>query len=215
MSKLDEAIEKERNKSERLSNFFQSMEMEEESESKIVLEPLEYNPISSSNNKKGYAYRIGARSVNDSSGSGPSLNILGIDHVCFKLDHDIFEYGTGKTKEYRRYKKGENSTYFDLIFDWDKYKVNGTTPKSPDELDKIIKESGKWKGPEYNFVLHNCRNFVQFCLDFCEPNKSLIHRQALINLNRLHKNSKKTSNNVNQKRRGILNILYENFQKNQ
>ncbi len=39
------------------------------------------------------------------------------------------------------------------------------TDVSPNELDEIIKRSGQWTSDQYNFLFHNCQNFVSWCID--------------------------------------------------
>lgn len=83
-------------------------------------------------------------------------------HVCFLLNRDLFEYGPNGWS--RRKEIGRDPNY-----DWDSLggKLNGTTYTSPNELEKYIKQSNEWEGDEYNFMNHNCQDFVKFCLNCC------------------------------------------------
>jgi hypothetical protein len=81
-------------------------------------------------------------------------------HAAFLLNTDLFEYGSDGWQRRREAKR-------DTKFDWEKLgsKVNGSTYTSPDDLERIIRDSKQWDKGTYSLVCHNCHHFVKFCLE--------------------------------------------------
>ena len=76
--------------------------------------------------------------------------------------------GFFRTQNYDRHKKDEP-------FDWERIGslINGTTWIQPDELDEILRRSGKWLNDNYNVMNHNCHDFVKECLIICGANEGM------------------------------------------
>lgn len=110
-----------------------------------------------------YRFRVGVRNLHSNPPGGNILMFAvgksEFQHAAFLLNRDLFEYsGDGYV---RRRGVGRDDE-----FDWDAIgeALNGTTYVSPDKLEQLIKDSGDWYGSEYDFMNHNCMDFVQFCL---------------------------------------------------
>ena len=103
-----------------------------------------------------YRFRVG---VTDLGGSSGSFGSSGIKHACFLLNRDLFEYGQNGYERHRDVGR-------DPDYDWNSIgdALNGTTYVSPDKLETAIENSGDWEGRKYNFLFHNCQDFVRFCL---------------------------------------------------
>ena len=125
--------------------------------------------------KEVYKFRVGTQPLQPSLIQGivqTFVPVVGsqadksrVSHVCFLIGTDLFDYGPNG---FQRRNVGR-----DPAFDWDKLgnKVNGTTWKTPNELQKHIENSGNWKpiltgSGGYHLFDHNCHHFVKFCLEF-------------------------------------------------
>ena len=107
-----------------------------------------------------YRFRVGVKSLSQPL---TGLRNIGYNHACLLLNTDLFEYGANDEKSYERHKEvGRDSS-----FDWDELgeALNGTTYISPDQLETAIINNDKWSKGHYNFLFHNCHDFVRFCLD--------------------------------------------------
>ena len=107
-----------------------------------------------------YRFRVGVKSLG-SPFSG--LRSIGYNHACLLLNKDLFEYGANDEKSYQKHKDfGRNTS-----FDWNELgkALNGTTHISPDQLETAIQNDGNWAEGHYNFMNHNCHDFVRFCMD--------------------------------------------------
>lgn len=140
---------------------------------------------------KMYEYRVGTRPLSSYEKSIFNRNNIGMDtfdlkHYCLLLDNDIFEY----SPEYgyrRRIGDGQHSE-----FDWYEKNISGTTNVSPNELEEKIKEGNQkyyqfdfdvdgvehyyyrdWTASKYDFKVHNCQHFVQFCLHCIGSSQSI------------------------------------------
>lgn len=125
-----------------------------------------------------YKYTVGTRVLKGQFGLLTSLmgNSL---HVAILLGNDIFEYGVsdkdGETndakKTYKRYKIGDETDNFN----WkNNFEIEGISKVSPDELESQIKKSNQWGPGTYNMSNHNCHDFVKFCCDIIEPDKTIM-----------------------------------------
>ena len=79
-------------------------------------------------------------------------------HAGLLLESDVFEYGIeGHTRRNVEECRGN--------FDFDIGGLpEGWTNVSPDGLNDMIIDNGSWTGNNYNFLRHNCHDFVEFCL---------------------------------------------------
>ena len=133
-----------------------------------------------------YHYEIGERVLNLPKIISNNAEKYDGKHFCFLLDEDIFEYG--KNSVIRRKNVGKISE-----FEWNVRNITGYTNVSPDELEQKIKNEkkeeivldadpdqfwldtctvDKWSRSNYDPFLHNCQNFVQFCLKAVGSNAS-------------------------------------------
>lgn len=121
-----------------------------------------------------YKYRIGSRALlghnigTSIPGERQVLNVFGINHHCLLLDNDIFEYGDGGYARHRDIGKDPNYTWERVPIRYMQGRIHiciDQTDVSPDELDDIIYNSGEWTADEYDFMNHNCQNFVRWCID--------------------------------------------------
>ena len=124
--------------------------------------------------KGKYEYTIGTRpllgynSATSIPGERHVLNVVGINHHCLLLDNDIFEYGERGYARHRNKGKDPNYTWGRIPIRYMQMKIPicvDMTDVSPDELDEIIEKSGEWTSDKYNFLIHNCQNFVNWCID--------------------------------------------------
>ena len=89
-------------------------------------------------------------------------------HVCLLLGDDIFEYGD---EGYARHKNVGKTPEFDWNRNFD---IIGETKINPDELEEKIIKSNEWIKDKYDANTHNSHNFVKFCCDILEPDKTRI-----------------------------------------
>lgn len=124
--------------------------------------------------KGQYEYRIGSRALLGQNigtsipGERHLLNAVGINHHCLLLANDLFEYGERGYARHRNVGKDPNYTWERIPIRY----MQGTvcihidkTDVSPDQLDDIIYSSGEWTADKYDFMTHNCQNFVRWCID--------------------------------------------------
>ena len=124
--------------------------------------------------KGKYEYRIGVCALRGQNkgtsipGLRHPLSFIGINHHCLLLENDIFEYGkkgykrrrnVGMIKDYDWYRKPI------IAYNEDAQVFIGRTNVSPDDLEEIIDDSNKWTDDEYDFMSHNCQNFVRWCIN--------------------------------------------------
>ena len=133
-----------------------------------------------------YKFRVGVKGLDNILLPEHITRSLDITHAGFLIGTDLFEYGTDnlkilgtlgistktlgffRTQNYDRHSKDEP-------FDWERIGslINGTTWIQPDELDEILRRSGKWLNDNYNVMNHNCHDFVKECLIICGANEGM------------------------------------------
>ena len=94
-------------------------------------------------------------------------------HVCILLNRDLFEYGPNGWERHKDVGRDEK-------YDWNNLgnALNGTTYISPDRLEKAINNNGNWIGSKYDFMNHNCQDFVQFCMRALGCPESMIMKKG-------------------------------------
>ena len=94
-------------------------------------------------------------------------------HVCLLLNIDLFEYSNKGWERHRDVGRDGN-------YDQDSLgnALNGTTYVSPDRLAQAIENRGKWSGNQYDFLKHNCQDFVQFCMRALGCPESMIMKKG-------------------------------------
>ena len=70
-----------------------------------------------------------------------------------------------------RRKYNENDKEFDWVYLGSKF--SGKTWTQPDELEEILENSGEWTNEKYDFINHNCHDFVKECLKIAGANKEI------------------------------------------
>ncbi len=80
------------------------------------------------------------------------------------MDDDIFEYGIENSKGIKTYSRKRNIGK-SKEYNWEELKVfSGETNISPDTLDNIIRNDHNNWNENYDVNLHNCQDFIHFCL---------------------------------------------------
>jgi predicted RNA-binding protein associated with RNAse of E/G family len=108
-----------------------------------------------------YASELIKQQLQEIAGKGfDIIEIFNVKHAAFLLNTDLFDYDN------HNWNHRENVGR-DKLYDWDELgnALNGQTYVSPQELKKAItKDNNMWTGDKYNLLLHNCHDFVQYCL---------------------------------------------------
>lgn len=118
-----------------------------------------------------YLFRVGVKNLPQPL---TFLGNSGYNHACLLLDKDLFEYGANSDKSYERHK----GVGRDESFNWTELgdTLSGKTRISPDQLETAIKNNGTWAKGHYNFLIHNCHDFVKFCMDKIGCDESMIKK---------------------------------------